>query len=76
MKGWTYDYGIPCKQIWRHFSHIFTSVYGYTCGYYSYLWADVIQAHMFEHYKKSGDFQAYVDKVLAMGNSKDPNELV
>lgn len=36
------DYGFKMKTIYRHFSHIFSSVYGYTCGYYSYFWADVI----------------------------------
>lgn len=39
-----YEYGTKheIKTIYRHFLHIFSSIGGYTCGYYGYFWADVI----------------------------------
>lgn len=82
LKPYRFDYGFDFKTIYRHFTHIFSSVYGYTCGYYSYFWADVIQAHLFEHYEKqliSGNVQdltEYIREILAPGNAKDPAELV
>lgn len=76
VKNYEYDWGFKVKTIFRHFTHILTSVYGYTCGYYCYLWADVIQYHLFEHYQQAHDFQRYVDCILKPGNAKDPNELV
>ena len=76
IKDYEYDWGFKVKTIFRHFTHILTSVYGYTCGYYCYLWADVIQYHLFEQYQKDHDFQRYVECILKPGNARDPNELV
>ncbi len=60
------------------FSHIFQG--GYAAGYYSYKWAEVLDADAFEYFKKEGVFNKKVaDKfknyVLSQGGTQDPMEL-
>jgi len=59
------------------FSHIFQG--GYSAGYYSYKWAEVLEADAFEYFKEKGIFNNEVaDKfyvLLSSGGQKDPNEL-
>ena len=59
------------------FSHIFQG--GYSAGYYSYKWAEVLEADAFEYFKEKGIFNKEVaDKfylLLSSGGQKDPNEL-
>ncbi|ABE54881.1 peptidyl-dipeptidase Dcp. Metallo peptidase. MEROPS family M03A [Shewanella denitrificans OS217] len=58
-----------------YFSHIFNG--GYSAGYYSYLWSDILGADAFEAFKENGIFdkataQAFKDNVLSQGGSADP----
>ena len=57
------------------FSHIFKG--GYSSGYYSYKWAEVLDADAFELFKKEGIFnkevaQRFYDHVLSAGGSEHP----
>jgi len=60
------------------FSHIFQG--GYSSGYYSYKWAEVLDADAFEFFKEEGIFNSEVAKkfhenILSLGGTKDPMEL-
>lgn len=59
------------------FSHIFQG--GYSAGYYSYKWAEVLDADAFQYFKETGIFNPETaDKykiLLSSGGTKDPMEL-
>lgn len=60
------------------FSHIFQG--GYSAGYYSYKWAEVLDADAFAYFQKEGIFNKKVatkfkDFVLSQGGTQDPMEL-
>ena len=59
-----------------YFKHIFGSTQ-YACGYYTYLWAEVLDADGFELFKEKGIFdpataKAYRENILEPGDSEDP----
>ena len=60
------------------FSHIFQG--GYSAGYYSYKWAEVLDADAFKYFKDHGIFNKKIaakfkDTVLSQGGTCDPLEL-
>lgn len=59
------------------FSHIFQG--GYSAGYYSYKWAEVLDADAFQYFKENGifnsDIAAKYKILLSSGGTKDPMEL-
>ena len=71
----------PANQecnISNSFGHIFAG--GYSAGYYSYKWAEVLDADAFSKFKEDGIFNkstasAFRENILSKGNSEDPNTL-
>lgn len=60
------------------FSHIFQG--GYSAGYYSYKWAEVLDADAFELFLSNGIFdaktaQSFHDNILSKGGTEHPMEL-
>jgi peptidyl-dipeptidase Dcp len=61
-----------------YFAHIFAG--GYSSGYYSYLWAEVLDADAFEAFRETSLFdqataKAFRDNILSRGGTEDPMEL-
>ena len=60
------------------FSHIFQG--GYSAGYYSYKWAEVLEADTFELFKETGIYNQdtasnFLENILSRGGSEHPMEL-
>ena len=60
------------------FSHIFSG--GYAAGYYSYKWAEVLEADAFDLFKQNGIFDkatadSFRENILSKGDTQDPAEL-
>ncbi|WP_304963367.1 M3 family metallopeptidase [uncultured Duncaniella sp.] len=60
------------------FGHIFSG--GYAAGYYSYKWAEVLDADAFAHFKEHGIFDratadSFRKNILSRGGTEDPAEL-
>jgi len=77
------DLGMPAELTYRYrspyFKHIFGSD-GYASGYYTYLWAEVLDCDGFELFKEKGIFdpataESFRKNVLEAGGSEDPMKL-
>ncbi|MBL8951939.1 MAG: M3 family metallopeptidase [Myxococcaceae bacterium] len=75
------ELGMPRELVMRHripaFGHVFSGD-GYAAGYYSYVWAEVLEADAYEAFLEAGGpYDAAVakrlkDTVLSVGNTVDP----
>lgn len=69
---------VPGTAFSCSFTHIFSG--GYSAGYYSYKWAEVLDADAFEWFKEKGLFNQEVSKrfktwILEKGDTEHPAEL-
>ena len=61
-----------------YFQHIFSG--GYSAGYYSYIWSEVLDADAFQAFKETSLFdkataESFRRNILARGNTEEPMEL-
>ncbi|NBC84104.1 MAG: peptidase M3 [Bacteroidetes bacterium] len=61
-----------------YFAHIFAS--GYSAGYYSYIWSEIMVADAYQEFKEKGLFnqevaQSFKENILSRGGTKDPMKL-
>ncbi|HOV71822.1 MAG TPA: M3 family metallopeptidase [Dysgonamonadaceae bacterium] len=61
-----------------YFTHIFSG--GYSAGYYSYLWSEVLDADAFQPFAEKGIFdretaQSFRENILSKGGSDEPMKL-
>jgi len=78
------ELGMPAAIRMRHatpqFAHVFAGD-GYSCGYYSYMWSEVMDADAFEAFEEAGGpfdaerAQALETHILSTGGSRDAAEL-
>ncbi len=75
--------GMPKEITYRYRSPYFKHVFGsdeYASGYYTYLWAEVLDSDGFELFKERGVFdpataKSFRENILEMGGSEDPMKL-
>ena len=68
---------VPTRYSSTYFAHIFSG--GYSAGYYSYIWSEVLDADTVEWFRENGGLtrangDRFRARLLGVGGSKDPLE--
>ncbi|MFD5225767.1 M3 family metallopeptidase [Microbacterium sp. NPDC058342] len=68
---------VPTRYSSTYFAHVFSG--GYSAGYYSYIWSEVLDADTVEWFRENGGLtrengERFRDRLLGVGGSKDPLE--
>ncbi len=68
---------VPTRYSSTYFAHVFSG--GYSAGYYSYIWSEVLDADTVEWFTENGGLRAengarFRERLLGVGGSKDPLE--
>lgn len=71
------DPAVPPRYSSAYFAHIFSG--GYSAGYYSYIWSEVLDADTVEWFSENGGLtrpngDRFRQRLLGVGGSKDPLE--
>ena len=75
-------YSVVTTPAFNRFQHGFSHIFGggYSAGYYSYKWAEVLSADAFGLFEEQGIFneetgQSFLSNILEKGGSEEPSEL-
>lgn len=68
---------VPTRYSSTYFAHVFSG--GYSAGYYSYIWSEVLDADTVEWFRENGGLRRengdrFRERLLGVGGSKDPLE--
>ncbi len=68
---------VPTRYSSTYFAHVFSG--GYSAGYYSYIWSEVLDADTVEWFRDNGGLtrengDRFRERLLGVGGSKDPLE--
>ncbi len=68
---------VPTRYSSTYFAHVFSG--GYSAGYYSYIWSEVLDADAVEWFRENGGLtrengDRFRQRLLGVGGSKDPLE--
>ena len=76
------EYSVVKAADFNRFQHSFGHIFGggYSAGYYSYKWAEVLSADAFSRFEEVGIFNEevgndFLTNILEKGGSQEPSEL-
>jgi oligopeptidase A len=80
LEAYHTPYAVSSPTNVAQFGHLFSGPVAYASGYYSYKWAEVLDADAFSRFKKEGIFnpkvgREYRNTILSKGNTDAPDKL-